>query len=118
MEPPYKTSTREDANRDGHSRNKRGEAASSQTHSVMGESAGNHRKRYVDLPLGESKICLINSPRHYYDECKVPGDLRAKYAKSKPTKDRGNHPVPREKNNRQQENNATVNNVVNEILLN
>ena len=42
----------------------------------------------------------------------------AKYAKGKPNKDRGNHPVPREEINRQQENNFIVNNVVDEILLN
>ena len=94
VEPSYKTPTREDANHACYSRNKRGESASSQTHSVMGESAGNHRKQYLDCPLGESKICLINGPGHSYDECKVLGDFGAKYAKGKLTKDRGNHPVP------------------------
>ena len=34
-----------------------------------------------------------------------------------PTKENGNSPVPRKKNNRKQENNAIVNNAVDEILL-
>ena len=46
------------------------------------------------------------------------GDFGANYAKGKPTKDCGNHPVPRKNINRQQVNNATVNNLVEEILLN
>ena len=48
----------------------------------------------------------------------VLGGFGAKYAKGKPTKYRGNHPIPGKKINIQQENNAIVNNVVNEILLN
>ena len=50
----------------------------------MGESAGKHRKQYVDHPLGESKICLIHGPGHSYDECKVLGDFCVKHAKGKP----------------------------------
>ena len=45
------------------------------------------------------------------------GDCGAKYAKSNPNKDCGNHTVPRIKFNRQQENNSIVDNVVDEILL-
>ena len=45
------------------------------------------------------------------------GDFGANYAKGNTTKDRGNHPAPRKKFNRQQKNNAIVNNAVDEILL-
>ena len=50
--------------------------------------------------------------------CKVLGYFGAKYSKCKPTKDHGNNPIPRKKNNRQPENNAIINNVVDEIPLN
>ena len=64
------------------------------------------------------KTCLIHGPGHSSDECKVLGDFDHEYAKGKLTKDHGNNPVPRNKFNRQQENNAIVNNEVDEILLN
>ena len=48
----------------------------------------------------------------------VLGDFGDNYANGKTTMDRGNHPVPRKKINRQQENYASVNNVGDEILLN
>ena len=67
----------------------------------MGESADRCRKRYVDRPSGELKTCLIHGPRHSSDECKVLGYFGANYAKFKPTKDRRNHPVPRNKFNEQ-----------------
>ena len=60
----------------------------------------------------------MHSPRNSSDECKVLGDFGTTYANSRPTKYRGRNPVPREKNKRQQENNAIVNNAVDEILLN
>ena len=62
----------------------------------MGESAGMRRKRYVYRPPGESKLCLIHGPRHSSGEFKVLEEFGAKHAKGKPTKDRENHPVPRE----------------------
>ena len=40
---------------------------------------------------------------------KVLGDFGSKYIKIRPTKDRRNDPVPRNKFNRKQENNAIVN---------
>ena len=46
------------------------------------------------------------------------GDFVTKYANSKPTNDHGNHPIQGEKINRHLENNAIINNVVDEILLN
>ena len=64
------------------------------------------------------KTYLIHGPRHSSDECKVLGDFGDKYAKSNPTKDHGNHPIPGNKFNRHLENNAIINNVVDEILLN
>ena len=83
----------------------------------MSESAGKCRKQFVDCLLGESKTCLIHSPVYYSDECKVLGDFFAEYAKCKPNKDHRNHPIPRNKFNRQKGKNAIVNNVVDEILL-
>ena len=46
------------------------------------------------------------------------GDFVTKYANSKPTNDHGNHPIQGKKINRHLENNAIINNVVDEILLN
>ena len=117
VETYYKNPTRADANRSGNSGQDRGEATSSQTHPVMDEIAGKHRKRYVDCLSSESKTCLIHGPGHSHDKWKVLGDFGAKYAKGKPTKDHRNYPVPRKKFNRQQGNNAIVNNAVDEILL-
>ena len=42
----------------------------------------------------------------------------ANYTKSKTTKYHGNHTTPSKKNNRQLENNAIINNMVDTILLN
>ena len=53
------------------------------------------QKKYVDCPSGEMKIYIIHGPGHSSNECKVLVDFGAKYAKGKPTKDRGNHSVPR-----------------------
>ena len=44
VEPSYKKHTRADTNRSGHSRQNKGESASSQTYSAMGERAGKCRK--------------------------------------------------------------------------
>ena len=68
VETYYKNPTRADANRSGHSGQERGEATSSQTHPVMDEIAGKHRKGYVDCLSSESKTCLIHSPGHSHDE--------------------------------------------------
>ena len=79
VEPSYfKITAREDANRASHIRLKRLESASSQTHSVMGESTNKRIKWYVDLLSGEFKICIIHGPGHSSDECKVLGDFGAK----------------------------------------
>ena len=88
VESSYIKSTRAGANRASHRRKNRGEAAKSQTHYAMGESAGKQRKRYVDYPSGESKICIINGPGNSSDIYKVLVDFGANYAKVKPTKDR------------------------------
>ena len=50
VEPSYKEPTWAYANRAGHSRQKRGEVASSWTRLKKGESAGKRRKRHVDSP--------------------------------------------------------------------
>ena len=49
VEPSYKKPTRLDTNLAVHSRNKRGESASSKAHLTVGESTGKRQKRYVDL---------------------------------------------------------------------
>ena len=61
----------------------------------MVESSGKRINRYVDVSKSKSKTCLIHGLGHSSDECKVLGDFVAKYAKGKPTKDHGNHPIPR-----------------------
>ena len=94
VEPSYKRPTRVDANRADRSRNKRGESALSKTHFVTSESAGRHRKQYVDRSMKELKTCFVHGPGHSPDGCKVLGDFGAKYAKGKPTEDHGNHTMP------------------------
>ena len=101
VEPSYKKSIREDANRDGHISNKRGQSNSSQTHPTTGEIASKRRKRYVDCSKTKSKTCLIHGPRHFSYECKVLGYFGIKYANSKPNKEHENHPIPRICFNRQ-----------------
>ena len=108
LEPSYKKPTREDTNSAGKSRQNRGESASSQTHSEMGESTGRSIKRYVDRPSGESKTCLIHGLDNSSDECKVLGYFGAKYTVGKPTEDHINNPVPGKKFNRHQENNSIM----------
>ena len=68
-------------------------------------------------PNGQIKTCFVHGPGNYSDGFKLLGDFGSNYAKVKPTKDRGNHPVPRKKNNRQQEKNSIVNNLVDFILI-
>ena len=46
--PSYKKTTRKESNRTGISRNKRGEAALSNTHTAKDGISGKHCKRYVD----------------------------------------------------------------------
>ena len=53
VESSYKKPTREDANRSGHSRQNRGEAASSWTRLKKDESSGKRRKRHLDIPTGK-----------------------------------------------------------------
>ena len=85
VEPSYKKPTREDSNRAGHRRHKRGEAALSWTCPKECESTGEIIKRHVDSPVGKSKKCLIHSPGHSSEECKVLGDFGTKYTTSRPT---------------------------------
>ena len=84
----------------------------------MSESAGQHRKTYLDYPKDKSKpTCLIKNPGHSQYEYKVLGDFGSKYAKSRPTKDPRNDPANGNEFNNKQENNAIVNSSVDEILL-
>ena len=54
VETYHKKPTQVDANRAGHIRQNRGEAALSWTRPNNGESAGKCRKRHVDSPEGKS----------------------------------------------------------------
>ena len=81
----------------------------------MIESAGNRRKIYVDHTKDRSKPTqIIHGPGNSSDECKVLGDFGSKYAKIRPTEDRGNDVTNRKKFNSQH---AIVNSSVDEILL-
>ena len=95
VENSYKKPIRADANRAGHSRQKRGEAASTWALPEKYESAGKRIKQHIDSPMGKSKTCLIHGPGYSSEERKVLGDFVTKYANSRPTKDRGSSPVPR-----------------------
>ena len=83
----------------------------------MGERDDNNIKWYLDHPSGESKICLIYGPGNSSNEWKIFGDFGANYAKENPTKDHENYPIPRDKFNRQKENNVIVNNTMDGTLL-
>ena len=83
----------------------------------MSEIADKCRKRYVDGPICESKVCLIHGPEHSSDECKVLVHLCSEDVKVNPTKDYRNHPLPINKFNIQKENIAIVNSAGDEILL-
>ena len=78
VEPSYLKNTRADSNRAGHSRQNRGESASSCTCSKKVERSGKCRKRHIDSPTGKSKICLIHGPIYPSEECRVLGDFVAK----------------------------------------
>ena len=65
VEFSYKKPTGAGANRAGHSRQNRGEAALSRTRPEKGKISGKRRKRYVDSPTGKSKTYLIHGPRNY-----------------------------------------------------
>ena len=94
--------TRVDANCAGHRRKMRGEYASSYTYSKMRESARKRRNIYVEHTKDRSKpICIIHSPVHSSDECKVLGNFGFKYAKRRPTKDHGEDLANRNKFDRQ-----------------
>ena len=80
-------------------------------------STGKLRKQYVYRSKSESKTCLIHGRGHSSDECNVLGDCGAKYVNGNPIRYHNNNHIPREKINRQLENNAIINNVVDEILL-
>ena len=54
-------------------------------------------------------------PRVFIRKYKVLGDFGSKYARSRPTKDRGQDPANRNKFNSQQESNDIVNNTVDKI---
>ena len=75
------------------------------------------RKAYVNHSKRKSKTYLIHGLRHSSDECKVLGDFVYNFDKSKHTKDHENHPILKKKY-RPIDNNAIINNVVDDILLN
>ena len=84
----------------------------------MSESSGKRRKSYVYHSKGIYKpSCLIHGPRNSSDECNVLGGSGYNYSKTRPTKDRVHDPGTMNKFNRQQENNAIVNHVVDRIFL-
>ena len=62
VEPSYKKTTWEDANRAGHSRQKRKEDASSWTRPEKGESSGKCIKLHVNSLTRKTKTCLIHGP--------------------------------------------------------
>ena len=84
----------------------------------MSESARKRKNNYVYHPKDRCKLtCFFLGPVHLSYECKVSKDFVSKYSKSRPTKDRGQEPVDENKFNRNQENNAIVQNSVDDILL-
>ena len=97
VEPSFEKPSQADANHAGHSNQNIGEAALSCTLHKKGDIAGKRRKLHVDSLTGKSKTYLIHGPGHSSEECKVLGDFGTKYAKIRPTKDRGSSPLPRKK---------------------
>ena len=62
-----KITTREEANRNGISRNKRREYASPNTHPAKDDSARNPSKQYVDRSKSTLKHCMMYCLGHSYD---------------------------------------------------
>ena len=94
VEPSYKKTNISDNNCASKMRQNRGEAASSKIYPEMGKYAGNHNKRYVNLPLDRSQLTfLINVPGHSSDKCKVLNDSGTKYSKGRPFKERRQDPT-------------------------
>ena len=88
------------------------------TRPKKGERAGKRRKRHIYTLTVKSKTCLVHGPGNSSEECKVLGDFVTKYTNIRPTKELGSIPTPRVNFNGRQENNAIVNNAVDEILRN
>ena len=63
-------------------------------------------------------LVILDAKQENSDLHKVLGYFGAKHTKGKPTKDHEVYPVSRKMFNMQQGNNAIVNNVVDEILIN
>ena len=81
----------------------------------MSESAGKWKKVHVNHTKDSYKPTrIIHGPGYSSYECKVWGDFGSKYAKNRPTKDRGQD---QRKFNSQQDNNSIVNSLFDEILL-
>ena len=118
VEPSYKKLTGSDDNRDGIIMKIRGESDSSTTYSGISQSADLCRKRYVDHTEGRSKLnCLVHSPGHSSDECKVLRNFCSKYFKRRPNKYCIQEPSPQKEFFRQQYNNSIVQNSVDELIL-
>ena len=81
-----------------------------------GESADKRRKRLVDSLTGKSKLCLIHGSRHSSNNVRSWETSELSTLIVGPPRTAGAVPHP-EKINKQQENNAIVNNAMDEILL-
>ena len=92
-----KKTTRSESNRTVLSRNKRVEAASSNTQPAKYGSSGKRCKQHVDHSKSASKTCMIHGVGHSSDECKILGKFGDNYAAAQSTKDQGRDPISRKR---------------------
>ena len=95
--------------------NKRGEAASSNTHPAKDESACKRSKLYLHQLNRASKYYMIHGLGHSSDEFNILGEFRTKYAADQPTKNRGSNPIPKKGYQEKQDNRAIIDNMVDEL---
>ena len=115
--PSYKKNTQSEANRTGLSRNKRGEAASSNIHHAKVGRSGKRCKRYVDCLKSASKTCMIPGTGHSSDEFKALGEFGTKYYAAQHTNNRGRDPIPKKRLQKKQENQTIINNMLDELCM-
>ena len=87
-EHSYKKSTIADSNCNFHSRQMRGESASSKHYSNMGKQTGKRKKNCVYHLRDQLKLtCLVHGPGYTTDECKALNGFGTKYAKGRDFKE-------------------------------
>ena len=115
--PYYKKITWEVSNRNGLSRNKGEESASSNTHPTKYESSVKRRKRYIDRLKRASKNCMIHCLWHSSYWCSFWGKFGTEYAAAQLTKYCGINPIPKKGFRKKQDNHTIIDNMVDQLNI-